>query len=140
MNPRTLVLCSLALGIAAFTGCGSEAILNGPAGSDNSPVSGMVHGGQQPVSGATITLYAPGHSGYGSSPSVLVSTTTASDGSFTLPRPYTCPSSNDVLTYITATGGNSGSGSNSVLALAAVLPACASLSSSTDSVIHSAPL
>jgi hypothetical protein len=120
------------LAITALAGCGGDADLNGPpAAPEDSALSGIVHGGQQPVSGATITLYAPGHTGYGSSPSVLVTTTSGSDGTFTLPRPYTCPSSNDVLTYITATGGNSGSGPNSVLALAAVLPACASLSSST---------
>ncbi len=95
-----------------------------------SNVKGIVHGGQQPISGATVQLIAPGTSGYGVSGgagSILASTTTDGNGNFTLPS-YTCPSGN-VLVYILATGGNPGAGTNAAVAEAAVLGPCSGLSS-----------
>lgn len=93
-------------------------------------LQGIVHGGQQPVAGATVQLIAPGTAGYGSAGSVIVSTTTDGNGNFTLPRPYTCPA-NSGLVYILATGGNPGAGVNSALAEAAILGPCSALSAST---------
>ena len=40
-------------------------------------LQGIVHGGQQPVSGATIQLIVPGTTGYGSAGTALASTTTS---------------------------------------------------------------
>ncbi len=97
-------------------------------------LQGKVHGGQQPVIGATIQLIAPGTTGYGSAGTVIVSTTTDGTGSFTLPRPYTCPS-NSGLVYMLATGGNPGAGTNSSLAEAAVLGPCSGLTASTFIII-----
>ena len=127
---RSSLLFSFA-SLAALAGCGL-----GPASTSSvSPVSGQtlsgrLMGGQQPVTGSTVTLYAPGQNGYGSAPTVLSTTTTGAGGGFQLPA-YTCPSV-DAITYIVATGGNSGSGANSLLAEAAVLPRCSQLSSSTN--------
>ncbi len=131
MTSKAFVGCTAVLVSAFLTGCGANlAPTNSSIASGSAQVSGVVHGGQQPVFGATITLYAPGLTGYGSAPTALATTTTGSYGSFTLPA-YTCPTANDILTYITSVGGDSGSGSNSAVNLVAVLGPCSSLSSST---------
>ena len=98
-------------------------------------VTGHVHGGQQPIGGATIQMYAVGTNGYGSpSVSVLnngvtVTSSTDGGGSFTLTNLYTCTP--DQRVYITATGGNAGSGPNPAIALMAALGRCGDLTSST---------
>ena len=92
-------------------------------------IQGRLHGGQQPIVGATVTLYSPGTAGYGSAPTALVSATTDANGFFTLPS-YSC-SGNAPITYIVGSGGNPGAGSNPSSVEAALLPACSSLSSST---------
>ncbi len=95
----------------------------------NATVTGSVHGGQQPVSGATVTLMVPGTSSYGSAPTVLATALTTAAGGFTLPG-YTCPpNSGDV--YLLSSGGNSGSGVNSALVEAALLGPCSNLSGVT---------
>lgn len=96
-------------------------------------VTGRVHGGQQPINGATIHMYAVGTNGYGSpSASVLNNGVTVSsnpDGSFTLTNLYTCSAEQRV--YLTATGGDAGSGKNSAIALMAALGRCGDLTLST---------
>ena len=124
----TLILCAAAL--LPLAGCGVSTTVTSGAVSATTAITGRVHGGQQPVVGATITLYAPGTSGYGSAPTAIVHTTTDSNGFFTLPQPYTCPA-NSPVTYLLATGGNPGAGTNQYLAEAALLPACSSLTAST---------
>jgi len=95
-------------------------------------MQGIVHGGQQAVTGATIQLYSVGTTGYGSAATPLLPTSGASvvtsdaSGSFTLPS-YTCSSNSYV--YLTATGGNpqvAGS-ANPDIALMAALGSCATL-------------
>lgn len=116
----------------------------------------MVNGGQQPVSGATIQLWAAGSTGYGTGATALISATlTTSDGTgvvnsnanagnvnntlaagnFTLnfAGAYTCPTAS-TLVYLTATGGNPGLAAgtnNSAIVLMAPLGQCGSLNSST---------
>jgi hypothetical protein len=93
-------------------------------------LQGRVKGGQYPVSGATVTLYAASTSGYGGASSVLENTvTTKSDGTFTLTGTYTCTS--DQQLYVVATGGNPGSGTNSNLSLMAAIGPCSGVTSST---------
>ncbi len=92
-------------------------------------LSGALHGGQPPVGGATGTLLAPNTTGYGLAPSVITSTTTNGGGGFQLPS-YTCPA-NSGMVYLLATGGDSGSGNNPALALAAVLGPCNLLTPAT---------
>lgn len=113
-------------------------------------IHGLVRGGQQPVSDATIQLWSVGTTGYGSAGSSLLTTTvTTSDGtglmnsnanagnsnnslpagSFTITGDYTCPA-NDPYVYITASGGNPGltSGTNnSSIFLVATLADCETL-------------
>ena len=103
-------------------------------------ITGKVHGGQQPVSGSTIQLYAANATtNQGASTPMLTTTvTTAGDGSFTITGDYTCPASNPFV-YIVATGGSPGLGSsvnNTDLALMSLLGTCSSLESSTNVIIN----
>jgi hypothetical protein len=96
---------------------------------------GLVHGGQQPVTGATIQLYAVGTTGDGSASTPLLSPAPVSDanGGFNITGTYTCPSSSS-LVYIVATGGNPGLApgtNNAALSMMAALGPCGSLSPST---------
>ena len=89
---------------------------------------GSVHGGQQPVTGASIQLYAAGTTGYGTSATALLTSpvVTDSSGSFSITGDYTCPSSTSQL-YLVATGGNPGlvaGTNNAALALMAALGPC----------------
>ena len=95
--------------------------------------SGSVRGGQQPISGATIQLYAVGTTSDGSAATPLLTQAVTSDtnGSFTITGLYTCSTADQL--YITATGGSPGLGSgatnpNAVL-MAAVGP-CSKLTPS----------
>jgi streptogramin lyase len=92
--------------------------------------SGSVHGGQQPVSGATIQLYAVAATSKGTaSPLISATVTTASNGTFTITGDYSC--TGNPLVYIVATGGNPGSGANTALSLMAALGPCNNLTPST---------
>jgi hypothetical protein len=128
-------------------------------------MTGTIHGGQNPINGATLTLYIAGLDGYGSAfnyypttgtaGTALSTTTSNAQGTFTFPT-YTCPqvtptattptppgTNSDFLEYVVATGGDSGSGTNSAIALMAVLggPAQHGVLSSNDicSTIKGAP-
>lgn len=83
---------------------------------------GSVHGGQQPVTGATIQLYSAGLTGYGSAATSLIPISaqvpfsgpgtgalTDGNGGFQISGDYTCPSATSQV-YITSTGGNPGLG------------------------------
>jgi polygalacturonase len=110
-------------------------------------ISGAVHGGQQPVTGSTIQLYAVGTAGDGSPATTLLNGVfTTSDGSgmannfnanagnnfnalpageFTISGDYVCPAGADV--YLVSTGGNPGltaGNNNQSLALMAALGSC----------------
>jgi len=87
-------------------------------------IMGLAHGGQMPVTGATVTLWAAGTStGYGAGATVVASTTTDSGGNFNLDTTgTTSPCTNGQLNYITITGGNPGGGTNVSSALLAALP------------------
>jgi hypothetical protein len=127
-----------------LAGCG----MSGGTGTKSNPltpggafaISGKVHGGQQPVGGANINIYAVnvsvvGPSGYGSAsisllkPGVTVTSATDGSGSFTLTNMYTCTPEQRV--YVTATGGDAGSGPNGAIALMAAVGRCGDLTSST---------
>jgi hypothetical protein len=121
---------------AALSGCGPQMVIT--AGSGVVHMQGVVHGGQQGVSGALVQLYAAGTGGNGTAatpliptvangyylggaPGCLASSTQTCysnvlsdpNGNFTISGDYTCPS-NNAQVYIVATGGNPGlpSGTN----------------------------
>jgi sugar lactone lactonase YvrE len=134
----TLSIGLVALGLATLlTGCGTGAPTADLAGTQKTiKVSGIVHGGQQPVSQATIQLYSVGTGGLKSVSNPLISSTapTGNDGSFNITGAYSCTGATQV--YIVATGGSAGSGTNSSIALAAALGPCSSLNSGTYIAIN----
>lgn len=138
-----VVVCLLAL-----SGCSQNALHLASSGSAS--LHGLVMGGQQPVTGSTIQLYAAGTGGTGTAATPLLTTTvTTSDGSgsagntmpagfFTITGDYTCPTPNTQV-YLVATGGNPGlsSGTNNAsLAMMDALGSCGTLSSSTNVTIN----
>jgi streptogramin lyase len=152
--PFVILLSSCALlvsgcaGIPAITTSNTDSI-------PGTVLHGSVHGGQNPIVGAHVYLYAVNTAGYGG-PGIAASTTNASlsllrnfsgtteDGSgnyyvttdqygnFTISNDYSCPS-NYPHTYFYASGGDPGLGSgvNSAITLTAPAQAC-NTSASTD--------
>ncbi len=102
------------LALAALTvlcvvlGCGVDLASTASSPSDLN-IRGNVHGGQQPVTGATIQLFAAGKSGYGSGELSLLDAPVITDsrGAFSLTGAYACPAQDSEL-YVVATGGNPG--------------------------------
>ncbi len=90
-----------------LSGCTANELRVAPA-AQTARLPGSVHGGQQPVTGATIQLYAVGTSGEGSAATPLLKTQvlTNSIGDFDTGA-YTCPSASSQV-YLTSTGGNPG--------------------------------
>ncbi|HZL25362.1 MAG TPA: hypothetical protein VFC39_02395 [Acidobacteriaceae bacterium] len=97
--------------------------------------NGVIHGGQNPVTGATVQLWQVGTTGYGVGAAALGSSTTSlADGSFSITGDYSCTNAangNSTLVYITATGGDAGGGTNHQLSMMTALGTCGSLTSST---------
>jgi streptogramin lyase len=122
-------------------------------------IAGRVHGGQSPISGAHVYLYAVNDIGYAgpgiaassanTAASLLTSSTgnpadgsgnyyvtTGSDGSFSITGDYTCSATTPNV-YLLAVGGNPGTGSNnSAIVLAAGLGPCSTLTSATFVTIN----
>ncbi len=119
----------------AFTACGGggDGIASTPP--DNNPppgpavASGWVMGGQQPVIGAVVKLYAAGASA-GVAPTLLAKATTDSAGAFNIAS-LTCPAPTSQVYYV-ASGGNAGAGANSALHLLAALGECRNIPDSAD--------
>ena len=106
------------LGLAATAvvlgGCGAGTVSgtgNLPGGSSAAATLGHVMGGEQPVRGASVQLFAVGTTGEGSAATPLLrsSVSTDANGGFSLTGLYTCPSAATPV-YLTATGGDPGIG------------------------------
>jgi len=96
-------------------------------------LSGTVYSGQnQPVSGAKVSLYAVGGSGYGAGAKTLLkgsgSVLTDSHGGFTFAGAYVCPSA-DTEVYVVASGGNAGAGANAGAVLMSAAGLCGKIAS-----------
>src|SRR5258708_1821261 len=104
MSGLLLLVC----GCGTSTG-GAPTGTGGGGGGTGVSFGGKVMAGSQPVSGATVQLYAAGSTGYGSVGSALLTSavTTNSAGGFTVPAGYTCSSSSTQV-YLIARGGGSG--------------------------------
>ena len=130
MNSSARSLLALC-GCAILAGCAMAPVTSSAPGSIPA-VRGVVHGGQQPISGATVQVWAAGATtnSYGSGAQTLGDPVlTASDGTFTYGS-YTCPSANTPV-YITAAGGDAGGGTNGSIVLAAGLGNCVNAPSET---------
>jgi streptogramin lyase len=105
-------------------------------------LQGSVHGGENPVVGAKVYLYATNTTGYGSASISLLDSpgyvTTDSNGNFSITGDYTCPNANSQV-YLYAVGGNPGlaQGTNNPAAgMLAGLGSCGSLKSSTVVIVN----
>jgi len=121
--------------IMATTGCAVTSMGPNPA-AVGSTISGQVHGGQQPVSGSKIYLYAASNAGYSAPATSLLGgggyVTTDSGGNFSITGTYTCPVG--AYVYVLALGGNPGLApgtNNPDLALMNGLGPCSGLQAST---------
>jgi hypothetical protein len=126
---RAVALTSMAIAGCMLAGCSAMTSIEPTATVQG--IQGTVHGGQQPVAGASIQLYAPGTTGYGSTGTIIASTSTDGNGNFTLPRPYTCPA-NGLPMILVAVGGNSGAGVNGAISEVAMVGPCSGLTASTN--------
>jgi streptogramin lyase len=131
----------LLLSLILISGCGgSGSIIQEPIPTPASGVlKGRTFGGQFPVKGSEIQLYAAGTGGYGVSAQPLLSPalTTNDSGEFTITTSdYSCPSST-VPTYLVATGGDPGLGAvNPSIALMAALGPCGQIHSISNVVVN----
>jgi len=134
-------IASLTLGCAAMlTGCGIDATFpNTTLQGATVTLTGVVHGGQPPVSGSHLHLLQASAAGYGAPSTSLLTAngttilsdsigpyvTTSSSGTFSITGDYTCTAGSQV--YLLATQGNPGlgvGGNNPNLGLMAGLGAC----------------
>ena len=153
LGPRVSIL-SLAAATAAIalTGCaGFQTTGSSLAIPATTAVTGSVHGGQFPVSGAHIYLYGAAiDATYAAAATSLLSTTAAGvatdasghgyvttdiNGNFTITGDYACPSNNAPV-YLYAVGGNPGllplATDNTAITLMAVLGPCSTLNASSQ--------
>ena len=117
--------------IGCLTSCSTSSTLQSTGAVAG--MSGSIHGGQQPISGATIQLYTVGTTGDGSPATPLLTAPVTSDasGNFAITGLYTCPSAS-ALVYLVGTGGSPiASITNPQIAMMAALGPCGSLSSAT---------
>jgi len=129
---RAVLVAALGGLIVSFSACGGA--MPGTAMPVTPAVQGRVHGGQPPIIGASIDLYAVTGTGYATAATAIlpapVMTNQYGDFSF---AGYTCPSPTS-LTYLVATGGNpslGGNNNNTAIALMALVGECGSISTST---------
>jgi len=131
--PSTVPIATLALPIL-LTGCALTPTA-APTTETGVAIQGRVHGGQQPIVGAHVYLFAANTSGYGQPSLSLLSAAstgnsdavgayvlTASDGSFSISGDYSCTPTTQV--YVYALGGNPGAGTNAASGLLAILGNC----------------
>ena len=133
LPPKNRVRCGTSLVLLFAIGCGTTGLRNTSAGVSLAVIQGKVYGGQQPLVGASIQLYAAGTTGDASSALPLLSTAVITDGGgrFSINGDYTCPSASS-LVYLTATGGDPGLGrANNASSLMSALGPCGVLNSAT---------
>jgi hypothetical protein len=132
-----LILC-----VSGCAGTGLTSVTPATAASASQPIQGRVHGGEQPVVGAAIQLYAAGTpvsgGGYGQGSTPLITgtlPTTDANGDFSISGDYTLPATPSHL-YIVATGGSPGYGNpaNPKIALMASLLGCTPIATPDSSL------
>jgi streptogramin lyase len=149
---RNFHVIALVSSVAVLSGCTAAPVMTTTSTQPNqvqgAALHGRVHGGQQPIVGASVYLYAANTTGYAgagipassgnASVSLLKSpgyVTTDSNGDFSISGDYTCTSASTQV-YLYSIGGNPGAGTNSAAGLLAGLGSCGSLTSSTYVVVN----
>jgi len=133
LNSLRFVQSLVVGGVVLLTGCGGQPFTQ-TAGTAGSAIRGIAHGGEQPVTGATITLYETESNGYGGAGKVLQSTPSDATGGFSFPGGYSCDPGQQA--YITGSGGSSGGAANPQLLLMAALGPCSALNGSTFIIMN----
>lgn len=123
-----------AAALSALAGCGIGTLAP-PTPLTGAAIQGSVFGGQQPVVGASVQLYAAKLTGYGLSSTPLITTPpqTGINGGFSVTGSYTCPVP-DAPVYLVATGGDAGGGTNPNLALMVALGSCNAIAANAANV------
>jgi streptogramin lyase len=112
----------LAALVTALAGCSGGGNDTASAQSTPALVQGTVHGGQAPIVGSAVNLYAAG--GSLAQARLVASTTTDANGNFQFAT-VSCAAGDEL--YATATGGNPGGGANAAIHLLAIDGACGAL-------------
>ena len=123
----------LAALLLILTGCGHLTPTTSAPTPATTQLHGQVHGGQQPVSGATLQLWQVDTTGAGAKSLLNTAVTSDTTGSFTLTNDFTCPTPTTQV-YLTATGGNPGLSANTnngALELIAAIGNCSNLTPTT---------
>ena len=159
MNPshsaisrQRFLLALLASAAIAITGC-SNSMVSTVAGGTATPASkvgGNIHGGNQPVSGATVNLYLASDSSFASGATLAATTLSSSNGngSFSFTKStgtpnngttstFSCPTnSTDPYVFVVAKGGTTtntvGAVPNTDAEFIAPLGRCSAISASTN--------
>ena len=137
---RVLVMAAgMMFAMAWLSGCG---IARDPMlTSEGIALAGRVQGGQQPVSGASINLYAAGSAGVGAGATNLLGShivLTDASGDFKITADYVCPAAITQV-YIVARGGNPGlafGANNPALVMMAALGNCGDLTSLKNIIVN----
>jgi len=127
-SSRRLALFVAATLAAALSGCATS----GPSGAGvtatpltQAGIGGRVHGGNQPIVGAEVVLWAAGTAGtYGTGATQLATTLSTAGGAFTFNNATThaSPCTPGQYLYITSSAGNPGAGTNNYAAMMAAIP------------------
>ena len=124
---------ALSLGTLLTTGCAINTSTTpaAPVALIGPHLTGAVHGGRQPIAGATLHLYAASTAGYSATNTDLLTSTVQTDptGMFNITGKYTCTAGQQI--YLVALGGDPGAGVNPQSAIMAALGDCANLSAVT---------
>jgi len=144
LRRQTLLALPLAALLASLAGCGAGPLAS-PSDTNIESMTGIVHGGQTPIQGATVELYRtnPAATTYGAAGILIGTAVTDVNGNFTIAsgtgssgasaNSTNCPAGTQA--YITAAGGytpgSSSSINNQMLEMVA-LGDCATVSSSTN--------
>ncbi len=142
--------CAISVVGLLLTGCAAsfDPMASSPTPAVGSGLRGVVHGGQAPITGSAIYMFAASTSGYGAVNQSLLKTTVAgvltdgdglgyvtTDGSGTFDirsSDYTCPA--DDMVYLAAVGGNPGVmgvPNSAAIKLVTAVSACSALTSSS---------
>lgn len=139
---RSLVTSAAVLALAGCAAGNFGKIATASVTGETVRLEGFVHGGQQPITGATVQLYAVGTTTDQSAATPLIAPVVLTDasGAFSITGLYTCPSITSEV-YLIAKGGNPGLApgtNNTSSVLMSALGPCGNLNSSTHIVINEA--
>jgi hypothetical protein len=133
---RSILFVSSTLIALLLVGCGASSSVKTTI-AVATVSSGLVVGGQQPVSNAVIQLYSVGTLGDGANATPLLTkaVTTDANGNFSIAGLYSCTDATEL--YLTAIGGDAVPGiTNPNLAMMTALGSCTSLSPATPIVVN----